>query len=196
MEEDQWAYGYTDKIIADIQQWDVFDPGNFSLSIAYDPKEFGSLSLRSGMRTSKMAHASGMCDLMYSEVDKIKTATRLIYLLRCKIQQNLKPQGYTVQQHSFSDLLVHEEGPSETVYRSILTIENQRIVDAVKEGIHRLCSASTTSWKPFPASLAKTVLRDYSEIARRVFLMRSLILSRNDFPEYLQMITQDKDPFN
>lgn len=195
MNEDKKANVDTDEIIADIQKWDIFDPGNFSVSIAYDPKEFGSLSLRSGMCTSQMATASGMCNLQYSKKEKEQTATRMIYLLRCKIQQNLKTQGYTVQQHSFNDLLIHEEWPSETVYRSTFSIENQRIVDRVKEGIHRLCSTSRTSWKPFPASLPETVFRDYSDIARCVFLMRSLISSRNDFPEYLQMITQDKDPF-
>ncbi|MDA0375725.1 MAG: hypothetical protein O3A80_00240 [bacterium] len=195
MKEDRRANVHTDEIIADTLQWDAFDPGNFSVSIAYDPKEFGSLSLRSGMCTAQVKTASGMCNLQYSEIEKVQTARRLIYRLRCKIQQNLKPQGYTVQQHSFNDLWIHEEGPPETVYRSTVSIENQCIVDRVKEGIHRLCSTSTTSWKPFAASLPETVLRDYSDIAHCVFLMRSLISSRNDFLKYLQMITQDNDPF-
>lgn len=195
MEDDQWAYSYTDKNIADIQAWDIFDPSNFSLSTEYDPREFGSISLRTGMRFSQIMKASEMCDLMWPEIDKLNTATRVLNRTRALVQDRLIHRGYRIQSHSFNDLLIHEEGPSETVYRSTVERRTHDISSATKESIHRIVHAVKKSWKPFPATLPEPVLSGYKEIARSIFILRTLIMREDSFPEYLQLITQDNDPF-
>lgn len=195
MEDYEWAYGYNNQNVDDLHQWDVFDSSNFSLSIEYDPKEFGSISLRTGMHVSQVIKAADMCDLMWSESDKLETASRILHRTRALVQDRLTHRGYTIKSHTFHDVLLHEHGPSESVYRSTIERQKHGISSMTQEAIHRLLHSIKKSWQPFPALLPEPVLSGYTEITRNIFILRALIVQDYSFPEYLQLITQDNDPF-